>query len=81
MIYTEGISMRKEYHAEDNGQIWIRCHDDRIGVGHTIRVMDALFPLIEAEGWRSFDPIRNDPRFAAYVERVKAVFQPDTTNE
>ena len=27
-------------------------------------------------GWEWFDPIRNDPRYAAYVERVKAVFAP-----
>ena len=32
--------------------------------------------LTSPTGWEWFDPIRNDPRYAAYVERVKAVFAP-----
>ena len=32
--------------------------------------------LTAPHGWEWFDPIRSDPRFAAYVERVKAVFAP-----
>ena len=32
--------------------------------------------LTAPHGWEWFDPIRNDPRYAAYVERVKAVFAP-----
>ena len=32
--------------------------------------------LTAPQGWEWFDPIRNDPRYAAYVERVKAVFAP-----
>ena len=35
-----------------------------------------LHPLTAESGWEWFDPIRSDPRFAAYVERVKAVFAP-----
>ena len=32
--------------------------------------------LTAESGWEWFDPIRSDPRFAAYVERVKAAFAP-----
>ena len=32
--------------------------------------------LTAPSGWEWFDPIRNDPRYGAYVERVKAVFAP-----
>ena len=32
--------------------------------------------LTSPTGWEWFDPIRSDPRYAAYVERVKAVFAP-----
>ncbi len=32
--------------------------------------------LTAPSGWEWFDPIRNDPRYAAYVERGKAVFAP-----
>ena len=32
--------------------------------------------LTAEHGWEWFDPIRNDPRYAGYVERVKAVFAP-----
>ena len=35
-----------------------------------------IFALTSPTGWEWFDPIRSDPRFAAYVERVKAVFTP-----
>ena len=34
------------------------------------------YVLTTTSGWEWFDPIRNDPRYAAYVERVKAVFAP-----
>jgi transcriptional regulator with XRE-family HTH domain len=34
------------------------------------------YALTAESGWEWFDPIRSDPRFAAYVERVKAVFAP-----
>ena len=34
------------------------------------------YALTAERGWEWFDPIRSDPRFAAYVERVKAVFAP-----
>ena len=32
--------------------------------------------LTATQGWEWFDPIRNDPRYAGYVERVKAAFAP-----
>ena len=35
-----------------------------------------IFALTSPTGWEWFDPIRSDPRYAAYVERVKAVFAP-----
>ena len=35
-----------------------------------------IFALTSPTGWEWFDPIRPDPRFASYVERVKAVFTP-----
>ena len=34
------------------------------------------YALTADHGWEWFDPIRNDPRYAGYVERVKAVFAP-----
>lgn len=34
------------------------------------------YALTAESGWEWFDPIRNDPRYATYVERVKAVFAP-----
>lgn len=30
-----------------------------------------IYPLIAKEGWEKFDPIRNDPRYAAYVDRIR----------
>ena len=40
-----------------------------------------IYPLTADHGWEWFDPIRSDPRFASYVERVKAAFTPDTPTE
>ena len=34
------------------------------------------YALTATQGWEWFDPIRNDPRYAGYVERVRAVFAP-----
>ena len=42
---------------------------------------DGIYPLTADHGWEWFDPIRNDPRFASYVDRVKAVFALDSANE
>jgi len=39
------------------------------------------YALTAESGWEWFDPIRSDPRFAAYVERVKAVFAPVASGE
>ena len=40
-----------------------------------------IFALTSPTGWEWFDPIRNDPRYAGYVERVKAVFAPVVEDE
>ena len=40
-----------------------------------------LYPFIATKGWEWFDPIRTDPRFASYVERVKAAFALDSKTE
>jgi hypothetical protein len=65
------------------------------GVGRTLRSDSApshyfyggvdsewvLYPFIATKGWEWFDPIRTDPRFAAYAERVKAAFALDSKTE
>ena len=53
----------------------------RNGFGEADRVVTVGFgfpihALTATQGWEWFDPIRGDPRYAAYVERVKAVFAP-----
>ena len=40
-----------------------------------------LHALTATQGWEWFDPIRNDPRYTGYVERVKAVFAPIPAEE
>ena len=49
-----------------------------MGVSVHITAREVLYPLTVAGEWRSFDPIRNDPRFASYIERVKSAFAPDS---
>ena len=39
------------------------------------------FVFTSPHGWEWFDPIRNDPRYAGYVERVKAAFAPVSEEE
>ena len=61
----------------------------RNGFGEADRVVIIGAGFLEyvftaTHGWEWFDPIRNDPRYAGYVERVKAVFAPigeDTQTE
>ncbi|MBO5041530.1 MAG: helix-turn-helix transcriptional regulator [Clostridia bacterium] len=45
---------------------------------YTLGFRFPLYALTAPHGWEWFDPIRPDPRFAAYVERVEAVFAPVT---
>ena len=45
---------------------------------YTLGFRFPLYALTAPHGWEWFDPIRSDPRFAAYVERVEAVFTPVT---
>ena len=80
-ICLDGIVMKKKHHREDDGEEWIRCSDEVIGVGVNITAGEALYPLTDSEAWCLFDPIRNDPRFVAYVARVKAAFALDPKNE
>ena len=53
----------------------------RNGFGEADRVVTVGFgfpihALTATQGWEWFDPIRNDPRYVGYVERVKAVVAP-----
>ena len=34
----------------------------------------SIHPIVASQGWEWFDPIRNDPRFQACVQRVRAAF-------
>ena len=58
----------------------------RNGFGEADRVVTVGFgfpihALTATQGWEWFDPIRGDPRYAGYVERVKAVFAPVSEEE
>ena len=80
-VCLEGIAMKKTQCGQNGGGKLIRYSDETIGVEACMSVMEAVYPLTQAEEWRSFDPIRDDPRFASYVDRVKAVFALDSTIE
>ncbi len=77
-ICLKSVVMKKKRDEGDNWDVLTCYRDDVIGIGHIITKPYVLFPLTRIEGWSSFNPIRNDPRYATYVERVKAVFAPDT---
>ena len=56
----------------------------REGTGEFVYTLGFRFAenaLTAPHGWEWFDPIRNDPRYAAYVERVRAVFAPVGADE
>jgi transcriptional regulator with XRE-family HTH domain len=77
----EGIVMKKTHRCEDDGEEWVRYSDESLDICVHITAREALYPLTDPEAWRSFDPIRTDPRFAAYAERVKAAFALDSKTE
>ena len=68
------------WHEKDNRRPYLHVirgkgTDDLV---YTLGFRFPLYALTAPQGWEWFDPIRNDPRFAAYVERVEAVFAPVT---
>jgi hypothetical protein len=73
--------MKKTHRCEDDGEEWVRYSDESLDICVHITAREALYPLTDPEAWRSFDPIRTDPRFAAYAERVKAAFALDSKTE
>ena len=76
--WLRDFRLRVEHSVQfDQRELILRLNPDPFGYFfggvycHTL-----LHPLTAESGWEWFDPIRNDPRFAVYVERVKAVFAP-----
>ncbi len=68
------------WHEKDNRRPYLHVirgkgTDDLV---YTLGFRFPLYALTAPHGWEWFDPIRNDPRFASYVERVKTVFAPET---
>ena len=78
-ICLEDMRFVLQHETEENGHRFLQLHHDHYeDSDYVISVFD-FFPinaLTSPQGWEWFDPIRNDPRYAAYVERVKAVFAP-----
>lgn len=80
-IYLEDeyFELRREiWHEEGNRRPFMQLFrgkgsDEYVGAVSFQFIINAL---TSPTGWEWFDPIRSDPRFAAYVERVKAVFAP-----
>ena len=76
--WLRDFRLRVEHSVQfDQRELILRLNPDPFGYFfggvdcHTL-----LHPLTAESGWEWFDPIRNDPRYAGYVERVKAVFAP-----
>lgn len=78
-ICLENMRFVLRHETEENGHRFLQMHHDHYeDSDYVISVFD-FFPinaLTSPQGWEWFDPIRSDPRYATYVERVKAVFAP-----
>ncbi len=83
-LEDERFELRRAiWHEEDNRRPYLQIFRGK-GTDDLVYTLSFRFPLhalTAPSGWEWFDPIRNDPRYAAYVERVKAVFAPQTTDE
>ena len=84
-LEEESFELRHES-REESGECRpiLRLYHHRFGESDrvvTIGYGYPIFALTSPTGWEWFDPIRNDPRYAAYVERVKAVFAPVSEEE
>ncbi len=87
MLTCKSISLEREsfelWHdvREESGvcRPFLRLYHNSFGESDRVVTIGFGFPifaLTSPTGWEWFDPIRNDPRYATYVERVKAVFAP-----
>ena len=76
--WLRDFRLRVEHSAQfDQRELILRLDTDPFGYFFGgVDCYTLLHPLTAESGWEWFDPIRSDPRFAAYVERVKAVFAP-----
>ena len=83
-LEDERFELRREiWHDQENPnddrRPFLRLYRNRFGEADYVATVGFGFPvhaLTATQGWEWFDPIRNDPRYATYVERVKAVFAP-----
>ena len=87
-LEDERYELRREiWHDQENpdydGRPFLRFFrpGESDGYVYTLGFWFAENALTSPQGWEWFDPIRNDPRYAAYVERVKAVFAPVGTDD
>ena len=81
-ISLEGESFEIWHESREEEGVYrpfLRLYRPRLGEVEYVATIGFGFPifaLTSPRGWEWFDPIRNDPRYGAYVERVKAVFAP-----
>ena len=81
-IYLEDecFELRREIWPEEGNRRPImqlfrgKGSDEYVGA---VRFEFPIAAFTSPAGWEWFDPIRSDPRFASYVERVKAAFAPE----
>ena len=81
-ICLKSVAMKTEILRDDDGKKWVRMIDMAVlQHGTAIDQHGSLFPLTAPHGWEWFDSIRSDPRFDAYVQRVKVLFEPAPDNQ
>ena len=76
-LEDERFELRHEIWEENRP--FLKLYRNRYGEADHVVTVGFGFPihaLTATQGWEWFDPIRNDPRYAGYVERVKAAFAP-----